>query len=289
MSNIPVVYQYQENDEVFNISFLNEKNHQMINATEMAKPFNANIGDFLRDPKRFEIVYKLCIRKSLTISDMNIPTSLSISQLAIIFPESIRVVKGGTKKQGTWFHEDIAVEFARWLSVDFAIWCNDRIKELLKQGYVYLVTAKPNELHEHVNRSTQIENSKAVAKKNYGEDKNRNRIVKYYIKLSENLLGATPKIIKKWGRKNGVPQSVINAGSREVLRYISSSAVACMSLMDNIISSNPEMTSENIDELLPYVKKLEPFFAKMIEIGHYDYKELEKIRKYEKLKNNLNS
>ena len=31
-------------------------------------------------------------------------------------------------------HEDVALEFARWLSPKFAIWCNDRIKELLSTG-----------------------------------------------------------------------------------------------------------------------------------------------------------
>ena len=25
---------------------------------------------------------------------------------------------------GTWFHEDVALEYARWLSPKFAIWCN---------------------------------------------------------------------------------------------------------------------------------------------------------------------
>ena len=36
-------------------------------------------------------------------------------------------------------HEDVALEFARWLSPEFAIWCNDRIKELLRHG----MTATP--------------------------------------------------------------------------------------------------------------------------------------------------
>lgn len=31
-------------------------------------------------------------------------------------------------------HEDVALEFARWLSPAFAIWCNDRIKDLLTTG-----------------------------------------------------------------------------------------------------------------------------------------------------------
>jgi phage antirepressor YoqD-like protein len=31
-------------------------------------------------------------------------------------------------------HEDVAMEFARWLSPKFAIWTNDRIKELMREG-----------------------------------------------------------------------------------------------------------------------------------------------------------
>lgn len=52
------------------------------------------------------------------------------------------VSKGGndiSDTQGTWMHEDVAIEFARWLSPKFAIWCNDRIKELLQHG----ITAMP--------------------------------------------------------------------------------------------------------------------------------------------------
>jgi hypothetical protein len=43
----------------------------------------------------------------------------------------VKVTKGGNNP-GTWMHEDVALEFARWLSPLFAIWCNDRIKELLR-------------------------------------------------------------------------------------------------------------------------------------------------------------
>lgn len=52
----------------------------------------------------------------------------------------VRVTKGGNDKnnQGTWMHEDVALEFARWLSPAFAIWCNDRIKELLTTGVATL-------------------------------------------------------------------------------------------------------------------------------------------------------
>ncbi len=36
---------------------------------------------------------------------------------------------------GTWMHEDVALEFARWLSPAFAIWCNDHIKQMLTTGH----------------------------------------------------------------------------------------------------------------------------------------------------------
>ena len=49
------------------------------------------------------------------------------------FTDLQRVVNGG-KDFGTWFHEDVALEYARWLSPKFAIWCNDHIKELLRTG-----------------------------------------------------------------------------------------------------------------------------------------------------------
>lgn len=40
--------------------------------------------------------------------------------------------------------EDLALDFAQWLSVDFKLWCNDRIKELLTIGF----TATPNTLED---------------------------------------------------------------------------------------------------------------------------------------------
>lgn len=38
---------------------------------------------------------------------------------------------------GTWFHPRLAVAFARWLDVDFAIWCDVQIDGLLKGHHSY--------------------------------------------------------------------------------------------------------------------------------------------------------
>jgi hypothetical protein len=42
--------------------------------------------------------------------------------------------KGGNDKnnQGTWIHQKLIIFFARWLSPEFAVWCDLQIEEILK-------------------------------------------------------------------------------------------------------------------------------------------------------------
>ena len=103
----------------------------MVNATEMAKSFGKTTKDWLRTNASSEFIN-------------------SLSAVRQICPSQLVVVKKGNSnefEQGTWMHEDVALEFARWLSPAFAIWCNDRIKELLKYG----MTATQPTLDEMVN------------------------------------------------------------------------------------------------------------------------------------------
>lgn len=96
----------------------------MVNATQMAKAFGKRPAKWLELPSTKEFLKELgTIRKSDT------------DQLVV-------TINGGTTQQGkgTWMHEDVALEFARWLSPKFAIWCNDRIKELIRFG----ITALPD-------------------------------------------------------------------------------------------------------------------------------------------------
>ena len=87
----------------------------MVNATEMAKPFGKRPVDWLQNQQTKEFLSELSKVRKSTSADL------------------VKVTKGGNN-QGTWLHEDVALEFARWLSPAFAIWCNDRIKELLTVG-----------------------------------------------------------------------------------------------------------------------------------------------------------
>ena len=105
------VYSYEGS----NITFAPSGNNVMVNATQMAKPFGRLAKDWLKSRQANEFIQALSDRRKILSADL------------------VQVRKGG-EIQGTWMHEDVALEFARWLSPDFAIWTNDRIKELLTQG-----------------------------------------------------------------------------------------------------------------------------------------------------------
>lgn len=122
--NTPIVYDYKGSK----ISFANGKN-VMVNATEMAKSFGKRPAKWLELPSTKEFLAAL--------------TDVRKSDFALIQTDKGGISGGG----GTWMHEDVALEFARWLSPSFAIWCNDRIKELLKYG----MTATQPTLDEMVN------------------------------------------------------------------------------------------------------------------------------------------
>jgi len=107
--NSPQVFNYQGHE----ITFLNGDGVK-VNATEMARCFGKKPTDFLKTDQTKAFIKELSEVKKINSSDL------------------VDVVHGNNG--GTWMHEDVAIEFARWLSPRFAIWCNDRIKELMKHG-----------------------------------------------------------------------------------------------------------------------------------------------------------
>lgn len=148
------IFQYNGNP----ITFYKGDN-VMVNATEMAKPFGKLVGDWLRLKTTTEFTDALS-------ADMQIPISALI-----------QVVKGGNNEQGTWMHEDIALEFARWLSPTFAIWCNKRIKELLQYG----MTATQPTLEQMINNPDLVI-SLATQLKSEREEKQRIETENLYLK-----------------------------------------------------------------------------------------------------------
>ena len=148
------IFQYNGNP----ITFYKGDN-VMVNATEMAKPFGKLVGDWIRLKTTTEFAEALS-------ADMQIPISALI-----------QVVKGGNNEQGTWMHEDIALEFACWLSPAFAIWCNKRIKELLQYG----MTATQPTLEQMINNPDLVI-SLATQLKSEREEKQRIETENLYLK-----------------------------------------------------------------------------------------------------------
>lgn len=102
----------------------------MVNATEMAKPFGKRCNDFLSTKQTKELISSLSAKTGIPATGL------------------VTVNQGGNN-QGTWMHEDLALVFAQWLSPDFYLWCNDRIKELLQYG----MTATQPTLEQMINKS----------------------------------------------------------------------------------------------------------------------------------------
>ena len=141
----------------------------MVNATEMAKPFGKLVGDWLRLKATTEFTEALS-------ADMHIPISALI-----------QVVKGGNNEQGTWLHEDVALEFARWLSPSFAIWCNKRIKELLQYG----MTATQPTLEQMINNPDLVI---SLATQLKSEREEKQRLEHQNALQEEQLRQAAPKV-----------------------------------------------------------------------------------------------
>lgn len=113
-----------------NVTFRTEGENVMVNATEMAKSFGENKKPafWLRTQQA------KCFLRFLT--QVQICTSADL----------LMVMNGGNGSQGTWMHEDLAIEFARWLSPEFAYWCNKKIQELIKTGTTQLTKQERNQL-----------------------------------------------------------------------------------------------------------------------------------------------
>lgn len=87
----------------------------MANATEMAKAFGKQPIDWLKSQQSSDFLNALTKLRNVSLDEL------------------LTVVRGGSNP-GTWMHEDVAMEFSRWLAPEFAIWCNDHIKQMIRTG-----------------------------------------------------------------------------------------------------------------------------------------------------------
>lgn len=137
------VFSYNGNKITFDFG-----NGIMTNATEMAKVFNKEPYGWLRLTSTRDFLWTLLAEKypksvphNLRNETPNLRNETELSQILNSLG-LIKIVQGGNSElQGTWFNDDITIEFARWLAPVFAIWCNDRIKEMLKGSTKFPTTS----------------------------------------------------------------------------------------------------------------------------------------------------
>lgn len=92
--------------------------HVYANATSMCKVFNKLPKDWLKTEQTQEYISEL-ERKEKS------PNGL------------VEIVQGGrASEQGTWIHEKLILDLARWLNVKFRVWCDEQIATLLREGEV---------------------------------------------------------------------------------------------------------------------------------------------------------
>lgn len=99
-----------------NIAFEVINGRTMVNATQMAKPFGKSKkpDNWLRTQQAKELVKVVSVSHKCALADL-------------------QIVRKGGANSGTWFHEDVALFFAQWLSPEFYLACNEKLRELLTQ------------------------------------------------------------------------------------------------------------------------------------------------------------
>jgi hypothetical protein len=97
------------------------------NMTTAAKHFGKELSNFVRSPTTLEYADALSLVENTKL-------------------EIIQTIPGNRYKVncGTWAHPKLAVFFARWLDVRFAVWCDAMIEDILKGNAEVLIT-KPKE------------------------------------------------------------------------------------------------------------------------------------------------
>lgn len=186
---VPTVYDYEGNK----ISF-SKDNGVMVNATQMAKPFGKRPNDWLNLPSTQEFLDALITTRKSGSCDYQAVTTVNCS------PEY-----GG----GTWLSEDAAIEFARWLSPKFAIWCNDRIKELMRNGVAVLPKDYVSALRaladaEEEKLKLEAENAKMKPLVEYAEDVLTSNDCMTATEMAKELGFKSGKAFNQWCAKNNI-------------------------------------------------------------------------------------
>ena len=103
-------------------------NEAWFNATEIAAMFGKQPYEWLRLPETKRYLDALIKREAEKIDGES-----DAGKSRITKAHFVKTQKGNSDRftQGTWLHPKLAIAFARWCDVDFAVWCDEQILELM--------------------------------------------------------------------------------------------------------------------------------------------------------------
>jgi len=96
-----------------------------VNATQMCQANGKQIGDWLKtqDAERY-------------MNAISTVTNIPLTDLIKKIKPDVNKGIGG----GTWIHPKLAIKLARWISVEFELWCDEHIKTLMEGGSTSLAS-----------------------------------------------------------------------------------------------------------------------------------------------------
>ena len=103
-------------------------NEAWFNATEIAAMFGKQPYEWLRLPETKRYLDALIKREAEKIDGES-----DTGKSRITKAHFVKTQKGNSDRftQGTWLHPKLAIAFARWCDIHFAIWCDEQILELM--------------------------------------------------------------------------------------------------------------------------------------------------------------
>lgn len=139
--------------DILNVSFDNSnmifKNDGWFNATIAAIKFGKEPYDWLR--QKDTVDYVIALSESISpnsgfvtefndINNLDSTKSTTRTKLFNVVKKTGLVkTKAGSLEigGGTWLHPKLAIVFARWLNVKFAVWCDEQISNILQGKHPY--------------------------------------------------------------------------------------------------------------------------------------------------------
>ncbi len=114
--------------------------------TDMAQVSKKRVNDYLTNTTTKEYVEALAV-------DTGIPASALV-----------KVFKGGSGKQGTWAHPEIAIDFAAWCNPQFRIWANRTLRNVVIQSQTQPQPEPKCAIHYYSDRVMDLDKNLVVPK-----------------------------------------------------------------------------------------------------------------------------